>query len=71
MKHNVLLAIMSLLSILLFSIHVTHDIVRGMDSWGFRNLFGVLILAVWLYGTLVLADEDRVRSSCSSEESSR
>ena len=54
MKHNVLLIVISLLSILLFSIHVTDDIVRGMDDWGPENILGVFILVVWLYGTLVL-----------------
>jgi hypothetical protein len=35
---------------------VTDDIVRGFDSWGPQSLFGVLILVVWLYGTLVLPE---------------
>ncbi len=56
MKHNNLLTATSLLSIFLFSIHVTDDIVRGIDTWGRQSLFGVLILVVMLYGTLVLAE---------------
>ena len=56
MKHSVMLMVTSLLSILLFSIHVTDDIVRGMEGGGLQNLIGVLILVVWLYGTLVLAE---------------
>lgn len=56
MKHNVLLIVMSLLSTLLLSIHVTHDIVRGVDVWGRQSLVGVLILVVLLYGTLVLGE---------------
>jgi hypothetical protein len=56
MKHNVMLTVTSLLSILLCSIHVTDDIVRGMEGGGLANLIGVLILVVWLYGTLVLAE---------------
>jgi len=56
MKHNILLTEMSLLSILLLSIHVTLDIVRGVDKWGPPSLIGVLILVVLLYGTLVLAE---------------
>ena len=55
-KHNVLLTVTSLLSILLVSIHVTDDIVRGYDQWSFEKLSFVLILVVWLYGTLVLAE---------------
>jgi hypothetical protein len=56
MKRNVLLTVMSLLSLVLFTLHVTHDIIRGVDRWGPQSLFGVLIMAVWLYGTLVLAE---------------
>ena len=56
MKINVVLTVMSLLSILLFSIHMTDDIVRGISPAGVENLFGVVILVVWLYPTLMLAD---------------
>lgn len=56
MKHRAILTVTSLLSLLLFSIHVTDDIVRGYDSWGPASLFGVLIMAVWLYGALVVAE---------------
>ena len=56
MKPNVLLTVTSLLSILLLSIHVALDIVRGADKWGPSSLIGVLILVVLLYGTLVLAE---------------
>jgi hypothetical protein len=55
-KHNALLTVTSLLSILLLSIHVTLDIVRGVDKWGPPSLVAVLILVVLLYGTLVLAE---------------
>jgi hypothetical protein len=56
MKHNVLLTIASLLSILLTTFHLTDDIVRGMSPGGVVNLAVVLVLVVWLYGTLVLAE---------------
>jgi len=56
MKHNILLVVTSLLSILLFSIHLSHDVVRGSDTWGRGSLVGVLILVVWLCGTLVLPE---------------
>ena len=56
MKHNVMLTITSLLSILFMTFHLTDDIIRGMASGQVSNLFGVLILVVWLYGTLVLAE---------------
>jgi len=56
MKHNVMLTIASLLSILFMTFHLTDDIIRGMASGQVSNLFGVLILVVWLYGTLLLAE---------------
>jgi hypothetical protein len=56
MNRTVMLTVTSLLSILLFSIHVTDDIVRGIEGGGLEHLGGVLILVVWLYGTLVLAE---------------
>jgi hypothetical protein len=56
MKPNVMLTVTSLLSILLFSIHVADDIVRGMEPGTATNLGAVPILVVWLYGTLVLGE---------------
>jgi hypothetical protein len=55
MKPYVLSTIASLLSILLLTFHLSHDIVRGMEKGGLSNLLAVPILVVWLYGTLVLA----------------
>ena len=58
MKHHTMLIIASLLSILLLTFHLTDDFLRegGMAVRGAWNLFAVLILFVWLYGTLVLAE---------------
>ena len=58
MKHNVMLTIASLLSIVLMTFHFTDDVLResGMAVRGAWNLIAVLILLVWLYGTLVLAE---------------
>ena len=56
MKHNLMLTISSLLSILFMTFHHTDDVVRGMAPGGLSNLVPVLILIVWLYGTLVLAE---------------
>ena len=56
MKQDVMLTIASLLSIILLSFHLADDIIRGMASGTVSNLFGVVILVVWLYGTLVLAE---------------
>lgn len=55
MKHNMMLTISSLLSILLFTFHLTDDIVRGFEKGDLANLTAVPIFVVWLYGTLVLA----------------
>ncbi len=56
MKRSVMLTIASLLSILLLMLHVTDDIVRGMDKARPANLIAIAILVVWLYGTLVLTE---------------
>jgi hypothetical protein len=56
MKRSVMLTIASLLSILLLMLHVTDDIVRGMDKAGPANFIAIAILVVWLYGTLVLTE---------------
>jgi hypothetical protein len=54
-KHNPLLVIMSLLSILLMTFHMTDDIARGMVEAGPSNLIVVPILVAWLCGTLLFA----------------
>ena len=56
MKHNNMLTIASLLSILLLTLHITDDIVRGMEPGTLSNLTAVPIFVVWLYGTLVLSE---------------
>ena len=55
MKRNVLLTVTSLLSILLLTLHITDDIVRGISKAQPANI-ALLVLAVFLYGTLVLAE---------------
>ena len=55
MNQHLTLTITSLLSILLVTCHMADDIVRGFEPGGFKNVSGILILAVWLYGTLALA----------------
>ena len=55
MKQNVTLAIASLLSILFMTVHMTDDIVRGMEPGTLSDLIVLPILVVQLYGTLVLA----------------
>jgi hypothetical protein len=43
----------SLLAIVLLSLHVADDVVRGYSGGGIENLVGILMLVVWLYATLV------------------
>src|ERR1700731_4721470 len=55
MKQNVLLTITSLLSILLLTLHITDDIVRGISKAESSNT-ALIVLVVLLYGPLVLAE---------------
>ncbi|HET6798891.1 MAG TPA: hypothetical protein VFH40_17175 [Gemmatimonadales bacterium] len=56
MSNNGVLKITSLLSLLLLTLHVTDDIVRGISKAESSNIaLGVLV--VLLYGTLVLAEQ--------------
>lgn len=55
MKRYGLVTIASMLSIVLLTLHLADDIVRGFEDGGPSNLLAVPILVVWLYGTLVLA----------------
>ncbi len=55
MKPAILLPIASLLSILLLTLHITDDIVRGISKAEPSNT-ALIVMAVFLYGTLVLAE---------------
>ncbi len=55
MKHNTMLTVASLLSLLLLTLHITDDIVRGISKAESSNT-ALLVLAVFLYGALVLAE---------------
>src|SRR5215472_641206 len=54
MKQTAILTTTSLLSLLLLTLHVTDDIVRGISKAESSNT-ALLVLTVLLYGTLVLA----------------
>lgn len=56
MKHRVTLTIMSLLSILLFSLHWADEVARGLEPGTVSAVGGLLILAVWLSATLVFPE---------------
>src|ERR1700690_516634 len=55
MKHTTMLTVASLLSLLFLTLHITDDIVRGISKAESSNT-ALLILAVFLYGTLVLPE---------------
>ena len=56
MKHQLTLTISSLLSILLFSLHWADEVARGFEPGTLSASGGLLILGVWLYATLALAE---------------
>jgi hypothetical protein len=55
MKHNSMLAVASLLALLLLTLHITDDIVRGISKAESSNT-ALIVLAVFLFGTLVLPE---------------
>ena len=55
MKENAILVVTCLLSILLATLHVTDDIVRGISKAEPSNM-ALLVLVVFVYGTLVRAE---------------
>jgi hypothetical protein len=55
MKSDVRLTIASLVSILLFTLHLADDVVRGFEPGTLNNLSAVPIFVFWLCGTLLLA----------------
>lgn len=55
MRENTILVVASLLSILLLTLHITDDIVRGISKAESSNT-ALIVLALFLYGTLVLAN---------------
>jgi len=55
MKQSAIMVVTSLLSIMLLTLHITDDIVRGISKAESSNT-ALLVLVVLLYGTLVLAE---------------
>jgi hypothetical protein len=59
MSRNSVYVRTSLLAIFFMTLHLTDDVIRkvdGADQGGFSGLLAVLILVVWLYGILWLAE---------------
>ena len=55
MDNDKLLTITSLLAIVLVSLHLADDVVRGFEPGGLKNMGGITIMLVWLSATLLLA----------------
>jgi len=56
MKHQTTLLVTSLLTILLFSLHWSDEISRGMERGDLSSVGGIVILVVWLSAALLLRD---------------
>ena len=56
MNPKVTLTVTSLLSVLLFAFHWADEMSRGMEVGTLSAFGGIVILVVWLTGTLVLGD---------------
>ena len=60
MKPERMLTLASLLAILLATIHLADDVVRGYEPTGLANMRGVVLFAIWL-GAALLLPEKRLR----------
>jgi hypothetical protein len=56
MKQNSMLKIASLFSLLLLTLHLTDDVVRGMFPGGLGLLYAAIVSGLLLYAMLVLAE---------------
>src|SRR5689334_6248951 len=55
MKPRELLTAATLINALFLTLHVADDISRGIDTIGLHTLPAMLVLGLWLYGTLMLS----------------
>ena len=55
MKPGVLLTGTTLITALLLTLHVADDIALGIDTIGLHTLTAILVLGLWLYGTLLFS----------------
>jgi hypothetical protein len=55
-KQNDLLSLTSLVSVLLLALHISQDIVFGMDRAGLNHLVGIAILLIVVCGAVLLRD---------------
>jgi hypothetical protein len=55
-KQSDLLSVTSILSVLLLALHISQDVVYGLDPAGLHHLFGVAILVVVVCGAVLLRE---------------
>jgi hypothetical protein len=55
MNRRVTLTVTALLTVLLSSVHLADDVVRGFEPGGTQNYIGIMIVAVFLYAVLALS----------------
>jgi hypothetical protein len=55
MKHNVILPVTSLLTLLFMTFHMTQDVIRQAEGAN-KYPIPVIVFALWLYATLMLSD---------------
>ena len=55
MKHNNVLTVASLLTLLFLTFHLTHDVIRQAEGSVLYPI-PVVVFALWLYGTLMLSE---------------
>jgi hypothetical protein len=56
MTNKTTLIITSVVAAVLGTLHISDDIVRGIEPGGTETYTGMLIVVVWLYATLALSD---------------
>ena len=56
MRNDNLLSVSSLLSVLLLALHISQDIIFGLDRAGLNHLVGVAILLLLVCGAVLLRD---------------
>lgn len=56
-KQSELLSVTSLLSVLLLALHISQDIIFGLDRAGLNHLTGVAILLVLVCGAILLPEQ--------------
>ena len=56
MNLKIALTVTALLTVLLSSLHLADDVVRGFEPGGTSNYIGILIVAVFFYATLMLGE---------------